>query len=108
MSNTIQLITPVFIEMPDLQNAWSLFEAARIERDDLKKAAEAAWKQYQIFCDEDPRWENPASPWEKIQAFYIQRDRLLINAELAEQSYHIAWQKCNQAQIYLLSFSEEE
>ncbi|PKO16821.1 MAG: hypothetical protein CVU39_06280 [Chloroflexi bacterium HGW-Chloroflexi-10] len=90
-----------------IQNARSIVEAARIDREQLKAAAEIAWKQYQVFVDDDPRWINPNAPWERVQAFYTQRDRLRINAELAEEAAYKAWQILNRAQANLLSLLED-
>jgi len=98
----------ILIEIPDVKNARSILDAARLERDQLNQAASTAWKQYQIFCDEDPRWEDPACPWEKLEIFYNHRDRLRINAELADQAYFSACSKFDQAHADLISFLGEE
>jgi hypothetical protein len=91
---------------PDLLAAMAKLKAARAERYRLLNAADSAWKEYSIFVDVDPRWQDPKCAYEKVAAYQRQLIQLGILAESAEEAAALAYQKLGSIEAHLFSLLE--
>lgn len=79
---------------------------AREERSFWLSMANNAWKNYQIFVDEDPRWSNPDCSQTEVEHFRHQLDLMLINAKLADMAATKAYHRLNAIENQLFSILE--
>lgn len=92
---------------PDLLAAMAKLKAARAERYRLLNAADTAWKEYSIFVDEDPRWQDPNCAYEKVEAYRQQLNQMRILAESADHAATLAYQNLGSIEAQLFSLLEE-
>lgn len=72
-----------------------------------KFQSESAWKTYQHFIDEDPRWINPNARDEEIEKYRNQCNEYLAWANFYELELKEAWHRLDKAKTKLLELQED-
>ena len=91
----------------DLQDVIQEVNDARDHYYYSKFESEAAWNDYSLFIDEDPRWENSNPTDAEMEAYRNKCSELLAWAEIAEKEWKEAWHRLDKAKTQLLKLQED-